>query len=343
MRPRSVRATQPRNPAPSIEPSAPIASLFSRAEEGIKRGDWKFAIDCLQRIIDDPDGSLVFKAAEANEERFLYESARLRALRRLASLPPEGLRAYRLLYDGKAKCLYDLARGAHDPRLLRTVVNRYLLTDCGDDATDLLASWALDAGRFTEALTVLTELRDLAGDGDVPDALITAKITAAYALLGRLAEAESVMNGFAVGKGENATAWDEEVVHPRKLNMPDTLLALRPPPPGPEGDLTLWSIVGGSTARRGWMPAVEPTLSEDVPWAFDLPGGTADAWRRVFFDDPTGPAAIPVVQAVTDGHRLFAPTRRGCVALAVEDLSLVSSRSGLSQLQGRGLGRPAAG
>ena len=56
------RIAQPRPPAALIETSAPISNLFSRAEEGVARGDWKFAIDCLQRIIDDPQASLVARS-----------------------------------------------------------------------------------------------------------------------------------------------------------------------------------------------------------------------------------------------------------------------------------------
>lgn len=125
-----------------VEPSAPIANLFTRAQDGITRADWKFAIDCLQRIIDDPGNSLVRRSSGATEGTVLYESVRRSAVRRLGSLPPEGLRRYRLLYDGKAKRLYEQGRAAHDPERLRVVVDRYLLTRYGDDAADLLASWA---------------------------------------------------------------------------------------------------------------------------------------------------------------------------------------------------------
>ncbi len=72
-------AQQRRRPAPVstvppvlIEPSAPTANLFARAEEGIARRDWKFTIDCLQRIIDDPQDSLVRRPSAPGEVSSLY-------------------------------------------------------------------------------------------------------------------------------------------------------------------------------------------------------------------------------------------------------------------------------
>ena len=112
----------------TIEESAPINNLIKRARQGIERRDWKFAIDSLQRIIDQPQAVLLERSPG------LYESARRFAVRELSDLPPEGLAAYRILYDGRARAGLERAVADHDVAGLRRIVDRYLLTGCGDNA-----------------------------------------------------------------------------------------------------------------------------------------------------------------------------------------------------------------
>jgi hypothetical protein len=129
---RAVRGVQPRiiqanikrpsKPLRAIivEPTAPIANLLTRAEEGIARRDWKFAIDCLQRVIDNPQDSLLAQQRPDSGGVEHFESARTKATRTLASLPPEALRSYRRLFDGKAKRLFQKGASNHDAASLRS-------------------------------------------------------------------------------------------------------------------------------------------------------------------------------------------------------------------------------
>ncbi len=321
------------SPSVLIEPSAPIANLFHRAEDGIQRGDWKFAIDSLQRIIEDPGESLIardvdpgptfndhtMEGSEASERPSfaLYETARRVAIRRLAALPPEGRHAYRLLFDGKAKRLFEIGKTQGDSGALRTVVTRYLLTAYGDDATDLLASRALDAGRPGEAVALLTDLRELVSEHDTPQLLITTKLAVAFAMLGRQDLSASTLEAGRSRVDENAKIemdqWTASVT---------SLATSRRGAPAGRDDVPSWPRFGGSLDRTANMPVVDPTLIDDVPWRFALPGTGGDSWRLVFGDDPAGPLWLPAAQAVTDRERVFLRTETGCVALHTEDLSL---------------------
>ncbi len=104
--------------------SAPTANLFSRADEGLAREDWKLVVDSLQRIVESQDSSLVAvrESDAASIDRF--ESVQLRAVRRLSELPAEGLTAYRLIYDGRAKGLLDRASASGDEEGLRLRATR---------------------------------------------------------------------------------------------------------------------------------------------------------------------------------------------------------------------------
>ncbi len=337
-----------RTPAVLIELSSPIANLFRRADEGIGRGDWKFAIDCLQRIVDDPQGSLIIQEGASEDspnrdEAVLYETARRRALRQLMSLPEDGLRAYRLLHDARAKRLLERGISQSNRRMLRTVFNRYPLTQYGDDAADRLASWALDAGRAGEAVVLLTDLMELEGgrdeaakgrrdggtaegtegrrDGDttVERSTIAAKLAVAYASLGRTDEAKAVLDAFRdsgdvdVGSVIAATS--------------DALFEFVPLAHTADGGASNWPMIGGTPDRRGWMPLVDPALpvveqeiAQRVPWQADLPGAVVGAWRRVLHDEPNVPLRLPVKQAVVAHGQLMARTRSGCVALDMVSL-----------------------
>ncbi|MEK6677386.1 MAG: hypothetical protein AABZ47_17255, partial [Planctomycetota bacterium] len=167
-----------------IEMSAPMANLFARADEGINRQDWKLAIDSLQRIIDDPEGSLIPTHAGATPGGQLFEFTRRQAISRLAALPPVALSSYRVLYDGTAKGLFDRAKTARDLRGLREIVTRYPLTTYGDDAADQLAAWALEEGRATDAASLLLDIRLWMRDSDVPKERVLGKLAIAYAMLG---------------------------------------------------------------------------------------------------------------------------------------------------------------
>ena len=329
----------PQPPSVLIELSAPIANLFSRAEEGVGRADWKFAIDSLQRIIDDPKGSLVPRSDGAVGGGVLFETARRRAIRRLASLPDEGLRAYRLLFDGRAKRLLDEGISRHDPAPLRTVVNRYLLTRYGDDAADVLASWALDDDRPGEAVAFLKDVLELVPDRDVPESLIVAKLAAAYAVLGRAGEGQAVIERYRVEHPSDvdanlaATVAALAELSPVWQRLPAGVTALgdQDSTHWLEAGATLisWPVSGGSAARRGRQPATDPTLVDDAPWRYALPNSPTGAWRRVFQDEPGGRLYLPIAELVgdrlssrsVDGGRLFARTKDGCVALNEDDLS----------------------
>jgi len=288
-----------------IDTSAPVLNLMQRADEGIAREDWKLVIDSLQRVIDDPDGALVGRSNGAGDDGILYESAQRQAFRVLASLPPEGLRAYRLFYDGQAKRLLDRARAEHDPAALRFIVSRYLLTQYGDDASELLASWALDEGRPGEALALITDVFELVPDRDIADEVLVGKLAAAYAMLGQSDQSSVVV-----------AAYRETVGDPGRV--PDWLARLGSAPASYG-----WSVAAaedGSPSPYRRASPLAPSLLEAAPWVYELPGTTAELWRRIYDDDPLAALVLPSRQCVSDGTRLFVRKSDGCAALDLQDL-----------------------
>ncbi len=305
-----------------IEPSAPIYNLFQHAEEGIARADWKFVIDSLQRIIDHPEGSLLPRPEGATTAGEVFESARRAASRRLSALPPEGLAAYRLLYDGKARALLQRARRDYDTTLLRSIVDRYLLTSSGDDAAVLFASWALDEGRPAEALAVLGDLVELAAAYDVPRRSIAVKMAAAYAQLEQYDEAATIASALAGGAEDlspdneaSLLAEIENVVRQLpEADRSDTAMA------GGTGDHASWPVGGGSPSRGARMAEVSPTIGRSMPWRVAPPGVEPASWRPTVSDDPHDPLVAPPGRLVASDGRLLARTPMGLAAYDIDTL-----------------------
>ena len=297
-----------------IETSAPVTNLLTKAQEGLARRDWKLTIDSLQRVIDDPEGTLFSRDEKPVGVAAWYESSRRRATRLLISLPPEGQAAYRVLYDGRAKGLLDRAAKGMDETALRTAVERYLLTEFGDDAADLLASWALDDGRPGEAVSILNDLLEFTSQRSVPDSLIYGKLAAAFVLLDRPAEAESAIARVreSAAREGRPSAW--------LAAWSSGAAALR----GAESSTFSGVSTGDAMAAVPWaMPAVTPELHPRFLRSYALPGGTLEQWRAALNDDPSKGIELPPTPLVHDGRRMFARKPGGCVALDPEDLSAI--------------------
>lgn len=307
------------DPVPGIiiEPTAPIVNLFERAQEGIERRDWKFAIDSLQRIIDDPQGSLLPRDVTADRSITLYESARRRAVRRIASFPPEGLEAYRRLYDGQAKGLLDRARKSYDVALLRRVVEQFMMTRYGDDAVDLLASWLLDAGRPGEVVSLLEDLLELVPDFDVPEPFIMGKLLAARNALGQMAATHTVAEQLR-RRSPDLPSWFERLTDP-SLAGAVTATWSTETPAAPQA--WSWSTWGGSPTRQGLMSGLSPTVTDTPPWSYALDGRSAYVWDRVHDTEAGDPLRLPVPSFAAVGDRLIVRQSDGCVALDMEDLA----------------------
>ncbi len=297
-----------------IETSAPVVNLLSRAEDAIARRDWKLAIDSLQRVLDDRAGTLVPRHDGAGDGGRLYESARRFAMRRLASLPPEGLLGYRILFDGKAKGLFDRAKANRNEVDLRVIVDRFLLTRFGDDASDLLASLAIDQGQPAKAAALLNDVLELTPDHGVAPERIYGKLALAYLLMG-----ETTQGRLSIASATNRDG--------TPLEPPDWLSSRLAPGFSDDWVESARQLVaarqkgsGGSRAGQAGPP-VEPTLLEHLPWRHELTGSTSELWRRIKSDDGGGSnPPIPRPDLVTDGRRFYVRTANGCAALESGEL-----------------------
>lgn len=294
---------------PEVEEAATVLNLLRTAEDAVNREDWKLAIDSLRRIVDEPRGLLMHSA-------MLYESPRRYANRRLATLPPAGVTAFRLLYDGRAKALLERARRDHDIAALQQLCDRYLPTRYGAEASSLLASWLIDVGREAEALVVLDDSLAILADGENPPAGIQHKRAVAMALLGDHVGARSLYADLP----RDVQAFVDNVTSFVGTSLDQ------------EKD---WTGPGGGGTCHGNMTAIEPSFAEDLPWRRKIPGMYPDLWP-LEHNNPS-PNALPVSQAITADGRMFVLTGNGCMAIDLKSFAVMwTSRSAAKGIAARG-------
>ncbi|MCH7702289.1 MAG: PQQ-binding-like beta-propeller repeat protein [Planctomycetes bacterium] len=306
--------------------SAPTERLLRVGSEAIARGDWKLAIDSLQRILDDENGSaLVPDARSEIDQPLVFCAAQDVAERILATMPQDGLRAYRILYDGQAKAAYLRGVQEHDRPALTALANRFLLSSWGDDAAVLAAAWALDAGHSGEALGLLDRVESRCHTIDTTTPIWRRSILRAVAM----AQSGDTTGARAL-LGDLMTHMDPgQAAH--HLRTTETWIFERGRSDRTEDGPTWilegasWPTRGGGADRSGIMPAVlDPQLRYSQTYEF-LTGPS----RHVGFDGPavghSRYTRIPAMHPCVEGGRLFVKSDDAFVALDLETLSPIWS------------------
>ncbi len=110
-----------------------------------RRGAWERASKSLYSI---PDAQTV-RFIDGENGFVIPVSSKRRSL--LASLPTEGMAAYKTFHDADAKKLFDEADGPNQLRDLERVYSSYFSTTVGDNAADRLGDLYFELGRFDRA------------------------------------------------------------------------------------------------------------------------------------------------------------------------------------------------
>ncbi|HOA73035.1 MAG TPA: PQQ-binding-like beta-propeller repeat protein [Phycisphaerae bacterium] len=272
-----------------LHPSEEATTLLNRALDGAARQDWKLVVDSLQRIIELPGDHIL--ATDASK----YESARQHAQRQLGALPPEGLRAYRLIFDGQAAAIFNRAVEEHDESALRGLIDRSLLTSHGDDAAVVLADWMIDEGRFLEAAILLRLVRDVYPDSDLPSWAIPVRLAVCMAGMQRPDQAAALLDSLEPKSGETAPELAARIAQVREYLG---RAAVEEPPLVEQG----WPMAYGRSSRNGSMSPVEPTFVNHLPWNVALPVPTPKGGIGAIQEAAAAQQLMPAAEITTDGR-----------------------------------------
>jgi outer membrane protein assembly factor BamB/tetratricopeptide (TPR) repeat protein len=121
---------------------------LSLAEDFIKEKSWGEASRILQSLLESKED--VFVEVERNGKPTRTSLWR-EANRLVGAMPPQGREFYELQYGARARTRLTAAKVRNDPKALAEVALRYLHTDAGVEATNLLGSHYLDRGDYPMA------------------------------------------------------------------------------------------------------------------------------------------------------------------------------------------------
>lgn len=276
------------------------------AEDYINVGNWVKATEILQRLVEHPndvmaqlklrgpDGKPL--AGPDGKPRLGWTNVKQEARRLMANLPREGMQYYQVTYGENAKELLAKAKEDGNAAILAEVMDRFLHTDAGAEATRLLASYHLDRGDWGSASRCFKRL--LLRDGaDKTSSIELFKAAYAFHLNGDTAEAETVWNELGV-RGE--VRMGEDIVSVTDLRSYVSTLSRR------DRDLTqaLYTMFGGGPNRSA--KGKGDTAFMDPRWTVPMLAseGLARSWLNQAFEfleqhgHPQLPAFFPVTANV---------------------------------------------
>ena len=280
-----------------------------RAKEAGERGDWKLAIDTLERVIRDHGAAIVATAEESS-----FRLAVDLAVEQIAEMPPEGLKAYRVLSDPIAKRLFEQALQQHDVDALREIADVYPLTSVGPAALDLLTAWLIDEHRPLEALDYLNTLTAY-GNNRLSTDEVGLRRAVAFAMIGR---EEAAASGVEILTNKYA---DDDAFARRVDQVRRYLESERAERVGEMSYSRAWPTRMGPTGNgAARLPA--PTFESSGIDYFEFPL-TERPRRSKIAEIARRKGRPPIWQAVSDGNRLFVTCPTGLFALDLSSLEIV--------------------
>ncbi|MBU0618317.1 MAG: PQQ-like beta-propeller repeat protein, partial [Planctomycetes bacterium] len=163
-------------------PESNEALLYSsRVEAAIQAGDYRPAVELIERLMDLPAGLVAAPASRT------YYPVWRQAFRLQAQFPEAGVELYRQLYDAEVSARFGQAASRADVGALRELFYGYRLSTAWPAIGAELTAHLLDQGAYGEAIAVLRELTprgDRSGAGDAVIGVPEQKAQLAVALAG---------------------------------------------------------------------------------------------------------------------------------------------------------------
>src|SRR5207249_4116007 len=134
-------------------------------------------------------------------------SVKTEAERLIGSMPSEGMEFYRLTQRADSKALLERAKADSDPTILADVAKRYLYTEAGAEAANLLGTYYLERGQHVPASLMFERLINREGADKVSPATLI-KAALAFRRTGERAKEEGVWKTLAERSGDSVKLGD---------------------------------------------------------------------------------------------------------------------------------------
>lgn len=228
---------------------------IERVKEWIQREEWGDAVRLLQNILNSPE-DVVLK-----DEKGRWVSVRYEANRILGEMPPNGRQFYELEYGTPARAALKRAMSTGDPKTLADVALRFMHTEAGAEANQLLATYYLDQGSYIQAALCFERLLARPGAIETLPPLVLYKAALAFERSGDVRNRDRAWNELTRRLDRPGEPPLPPALARLGLNRLRETLALKAPSrPGQTG--SDWPMFLGSVDRsavaEGGAPFLEP-------------------------------------------------------------------------------------
>ena len=174
--------------------------ILEKAERFASDENWTVATKLWQAVLDRSGDAMW------SEDGILYYSLAEQVERKLASLPPEALQAYRVRADADARAILAAAGDGQQSQALGRVVGSYFVSSIGDDAAFESGCLKLDRYDFVGALRLFEKLVHRYPDSDIPKDQVHLRIALCHAFLGNSSAADEAITAAEKSLAGGATA-----------------------------------------------------------------------------------------------------------------------------------------
>jgi outer membrane protein assembly factor BamB len=301
-----------------------IQNYLADAEHAIKARKWADAARLLQQVLNARNDVVVsVKRPGPNGKEVVCRTGGWAAARRLlATMPAQGLAAYRKVAGPWAADLLELARDRQDTDFLARIARRFPYTEAGTEALRLLGSHYLDFGHAAQAVACYERLLEDAGAAATPPLLYQAAL--AYLYAGDHASAARTRKALDARIGTEGLRLGERKLSTQEVRQTLDKAARVNPAVPPD-----WPMVGGNPARsaqgNGGTPILQPrwrwsTIHDEVETTIgqaQAKHADTEVWVKMALDaqerlkQPVLPGFCPIAIK----GRLFYRSHGGLVAI----------------------------
>jgi outer membrane protein assembly factor BamB len=228
------------------------------AQDLIKQEKWGEAAVVLQSLLDTKED--LFVEVERNGATHSV-SLRGEANRLIGTLPPQGRQFYELQFGARAKARLAEAKAKSDPEILAEVALRYLNTQAGAEAINLLGTRHLDRGDSMGAARWYERLLEHENGGQVSP-LVLLKATLAFRRAGESTRADQTWKRFTRAAGRDGLRFGERTVSPEELQKEIERFGGSHVPVSPYD----WAMFKGNPSRSAQGTGSAPFL--ETKWTY---------------------------------------------------------------------------
>lgn len=265
---------EPGRPQFSLLINLPTDRDLERKLEAIREymqvGAFREVTQALQDILDHRQDCFV-PVSRADTKTISWRSAHAEANRLLGSMPAKGRQVYEVLSGGRAGALLKEAKDKGDREKLAEVMRRYLHTQAGSEAAELLGMEHLDRGRYLMAAVCFGQLLEKA---DLPGMTLF-KAAIALRRYGDDAGVQRTWKRLTEKFPDGLTAGERRLSLAELKNMLDAPVDARPQ----SATTSDWLMFRGNASRSA--AAVEFPAAASLTASWQMPMGiesTTKSW-----------------------------------------------------------------